>query len=96
MENELLNKRFVHSTFFKGSKMSKRDFLDYVIAHVKDWWLKGAVNYDAPMSGYKYFYLTRAGSRARYRLSNAECEYLAQHHSYFLSALQEGGFKMHS
>ncbi len=92
-----LDEAFRHSTFFKGAKMTKKDFLDYVLAHAGDWWIKGKVDYDVAdhllnIPAYKYFYLQCAGSRARYRLSDAECEYLALHNKYFSDRLHEGGF----
>lgn len=94
-----LDEAFQHSTFFKGKKMSKKDFLDYVLAHVGDWWIKGKVNYGATDSllripDYEYFYLQCAGSRARYKLSKEECDYLGGHHKYFYDRLREGGFNI--
>lgn len=93
----ILDEPFRHSTFFKGAKMTKKEFLDYVLAHVGDWWLKGKVDYDAidcltEIPPYKYFYLQCAGSKARYRLSDEECDYLGRRNKYFFDSLQEGEF----
>lgn len=97
-KNEL-DKAFQHRTFFKGTKMSRKDFLDYVVEHVGDWYLKGKVKYGEDNVfgidvSYEYFYLKCVGRSVKYRLSDAECDYLARHHRFFFDRLREGGFEI--
>lgn len=97
-KNEL-DKAFQHSTVFKGTKMSRKDFLDYVIDHVDDWYLKGRVKFcEDNVFGinvsYEYFYLKCVGRSAKYRLCDAECDYLARQHKFFFDRLHEGGFEI--
>lgn len=91
-----LNKPFHHSTFFKGIKMTKGTFLDYVLDKAGDWQIKG--KFDCSICNlmesprYRYFYLQYSESSAKYKLSHAECEYLAKHNQYFNDKLQKMGF----
>lgn len=99
-KNEL-EKAFQHSTFFKGTKMTRKEFLDYVIAHVDDWYLKGKVKFGEDNVfgvdvSYEYFYLKCAGRNAKYRLCDAECDYLARHHKFFFERLREGEFEINN
>jgi len=84
----MLNKKFKHHSWFKGSTMTVKEFLDYVLKHSGDFIIKiknvlQTNNlFDKPILIY---YLS--DRRCSYKLNSKEARYLAEHDDYFKSKL---------
>jgi hypothetical protein len=85
----MLNKQFHHAKWFKGNRMTVKEFLDYILSvrgnfHIK----KKFKSIDNSLFvGYYDYYLTDGNSS--YKLDKEDCAYLAAHNNYFKSKLME-------
>ena len=89
----MLEKKFKYSTYFKGENMTVKQFLDFVLEHAGDWYIKSKSKiesdnlFDTPVEQY---YLTCSDNgrlRGRYNLDTEDKTYLAEHNEYFKSKL---------
>lgn len=88
----MLDKKFKNSMYFKGANMTVKQFLDYVINHPGDWYIKSKpISSDELFSIPKYtYYLScydNGRTRGQYKLDNEDMAYLAEHNNYFKSKL---------
>jgi len=89
----MLEKKFKHTTYFKGADMTVKQFLDYVINHYGEWYIKSKpileTNnlFETPK---KEYYLTCSDNgrlRGKYKLDTEDIKYLSEHNDYFKSKL---------
>ena len=85
----MLNERFKHHAWFKGQKITVKQFLDEVLEHDSDYIIK--VQYKSDEGGILFagsyaYYLT--DRRYSYKLNMQEAEYLSAHNEYFRERLE--------
>lgn len=84
----MLEQKFKHKSWFKDSNITVKDFLDYVLQHSGDFFIKVKNTlktdnlFDIPLATY---YLT--DNRYSYKLNIEECKYLSDNNNYFKSKL---------
>ena len=84
----MLEHKFKHKAWFKNSNITVKEFLDYVLEHSGDFFIKVKNNldtdnlFDSPTTTY---YLT--DNRYSYKLDAEEITYLTDHDDYFRNKL---------
>jgi len=89
----MLNKKFKHSTYFKGENMTVKQFLDYVLSNPSDWIIKnqstinGGLLLSEPEHAYYLTCYDSGRTRSKYKLDTEDAKYLSKHNDYFKSKL---------
>jgi hypothetical protein len=85
----MLNKKFNHRKWFRGSTMTVKEFLDYVLTASGDFYIKTKLKLidNSLFDGtYEYFLTSEGGS---FKLDKEDCIYLANNNEYFKERLKE-------
>jgi hypothetical protein len=85
----MLNKQFHHAKWFKGNRMTVKEFLDYILSVSGDFHIKKKfVSIDNSLfDGHYDYYLTDGNSS--YKLDKEDCLYLSSNNEYFKEKLTE-------
>lgn len=79
----MLNNKFHHHAWFKGEKITVKEFLDYVLSHSDDFTIRNKINTVGNMLITSEVSNVLTDGRYTYELSHEESFYLAEKNEYF-------------